>query len=91
MSDEPFLFQSVGSAALGAGIATVTAILTDSIAGTDPVRALTKAWAVGIVLLIAGGLALSFAAKERNVRRERAHEIVENMMLIEERYDKNAV
>lgn len=86
--NEPWLFQSVGSVLLGAALTMFVAIVLGSYNRPEQQRAYIVAWAVVAVTLICGVLCMFFANKERAVQRERASDIVTQMELIEQRFDR---
>ena len=63
-------------------------IILGAFSGPDEQLAKISAWAVVAVTLISGGLCMLFANKERAVQRERASDIVTQMTLIEQRFDR---
>lgn len=91
LTDEPFMFQTIGGALIGVAFSTITSLLTGSVTGADPVRAAITAWAITIGSAIAGVLCLVFAMKERGSRRDKATDIVAQMDLIEERFMPRSV
>ena len=86
--NEPWLFQSFGSLLLGAALTTVIAIVFGSYSKPEQQRAYIVAWAVVAVTFICGMLCMFFANKERAVQRERASDIVTQMELIEQRFER---
>lgn len=86
--NEPWLFQSLGSLLLGAALSTFMAILLGTFNKPEQLLAFIVAWAVVAVTLISGALCMFFANKERAVQRERASDIVTQMELIEQRFDR---
>lgn len=86
--NEPWLFQSLGSVLLGAALTMFVAIVLGSYSKPEQQRAYIVAWAVVGVTLICGVLCMLFANKERQVQRERAGDIVTQMELIEQRFDR---
>jgi hypothetical protein len=87
LTDEPFVFQTIGAALLGASLSTMTSVFTGSISGTNIERTTALAWAIIGTTGLVGIACLAFAKKERVSRRERAADIVEQMRLIEARFD----
>jgi hypothetical protein len=90
MSNEPWFFHSAGFLLLGAGLATFIAILLGTYSQPTQLIQLHDAKGVVVVATICGGLCLFFARKQRGVERTRAHDVVTQMELIEQRYDRPA-
>ena len=89
VSDEPWLFRMVGSLLLGAALSTCLSILFGAYGAKDQERAAIVAWAVVAVTAIAGVLCLVVAHMQSGVKRERASDVVTQMKLIENRFDRS--
>ncbi len=87
LTSEPWLFHSMGFLFLGASISTLVMILSVTLQNPSQKEAQHISWAVVCVTFICGLACLYFAYKERDIRRERASEVVAQMDLIEKRYE----
>jgi uncharacterized membrane protein YecN with MAPEG domain len=85
---EPWLFHTVGSILLGASLATAISIWTGAVSTATVPNAIVVGWAITSVCLITGMACLLFAHKERQVHRTKASDAITQMMLIEERFER---
>lgn len=85
---EPWLFHTIGSVLLGAGIATAISVLTGADSSQSSPNAVTVAWAAFAVCVLTGVACLYFAHKERGVHRAKARNVLTQMELIESRFDR---
>jgi hypothetical protein len=87
LTDFTWLFQSLGFALFGTAASTW---VTAKVGGLDLVRFPNgMAWAWGIVAVsgVAGALCVFVAYREQRQKSERAADIVEDMEMLEKRYD----
>jgi uncharacterized protein YacL len=87
---EPWLFHTLGSLLIGAALATVISIWTGAISTATVSNAIVIAWAVVAACLLIGLACLYFAHKERKVHRSNASNVVTQMRLIEQRFEREA-
>ena len=85
---DPWFFHTTGSILIGASLATLISIVTGTISSQSIANAIVIAWAVTIVCGLTGIACLYFAHKERGVHRQRNQNVVEQMQLIESRFDR---
>jgi Na+/melibiose symporter-like transporter len=85
---EPWLFHTVGSALLGMALSAFLPIITDTFQLPAQQRVHDITWLVLIVSSICGAACLYFSHKERQIHRERTSDVVAQMQLIEQRYDR---
>jgi hypothetical protein len=90
LANEPWLFQSLGSVLLGAALTMFVAIVLGSYSKPEQQNAYIVAWAVVVVTLICGVLCMVFANKDRQAQRERGSDLVTQMELIEQRFDRKS-
>jgi hypothetical protein len=88
MTAEPWFFHTVGSVLIGAAASTWIAILVGTFSAPAQHDALVIAWAVVATTTLAGVLCLFFAHEQRKADRERASDVVAQMVLIEKRYER---
>ena len=86
---EPQLFSTSGSILIGAAVSTFIAIVTNAIAPSAGSNVGVIAWAVVAVCAICGVGCYVFAARERKLHNNRAGEVVTQMNLIEQRFERN--
>ncbi len=86
---EPWFFQSAGSIFIGAALGTLISVMTGTVSNHSEPYAIMIAWAIIIVCITAGAICLLFAHKERQVHRIRANDILMQMDLIEQRFERN--
>lgn len=91
LSSEPWFFHTIGSALLGVALSTLITILLGTFSASAEHNAAIIAWATVAVTSLSGALCLYFANKERAVQRIRAADIVTQMELIEQRFERRAV
>lgn len=89
ISEKPNLYYSVGLILLGACLATFINILTGSYSNPDDQVKLVIAWAVVVVTLLVGLACLHFSKGQREVNLMKASDVLEQMDLIEERYEES--
>jgi hypothetical protein len=88
LTSEPWLFQMIGSTLVAAALATAISIWTGAVSSADVANAVVVAWAVAAVCAITGAACLFFAQKERQVHRAKASDVLTQMKLIEERFER---
>ena len=89
LTTEPWFFQTTGSILLGAGLATLISIWTGAVVVSDSTpNALVTAWAITAVCCMCGLACLGFAHKERGVFRAKAGNVVTQMSLVEQRFER---
>jgi Na+/melibiose symporter-like transporter len=91
LSPEPWFFHTVGSILLGSSFATWITIVVGTFDKPDQAKAHIIAWAVVGVTLLSGLLCMLFAHKERDVKRQRASDLITQMDLIERRFERQPV
>lgn len=85
---EPQLFHTAGVTLLGAGLSTLITIWTGAISTTLK-NAEVIAWSVVAVCLVCGAACCLLALRERKLHRNRAGEVVTQMTLIEQRFERS--
>ena len=89
LTTEPWFFQTTGSMLLGASLATLISIWTGAVVVSESTpNALVIAWAVTASCGICGLACLAFAHKERGVFRAKAGNVVTQMSLVEQRFER---
>lgn len=88
LTDEPWLFHTVGSILMGTAITTLIAIALGGIAEDANGDNIAFAWSVVGVAGLVGVACWFFAGKERRLHRERASDLVAHMDLIEKRFER---
>lgn len=91
LTTEPWLFHTAGSTLVGAALATAISIWTGAVSTASLSNAIVIAWAVAAVCLITGLACLRFAHKEREVHRAKASDVVTQMTLIEQRFEREEI
>ncbi len=91
ITDQPWLYQTVGSVFLGAALSTFISILVGTFPDESKSRAIVIAWAVFSVTLILGFVCLFFAHKERSIKQIQVSDVVTQMDIIEKRYEREVV
>lgn len=86
---EPWFFQSAGSTSIGAALATVISVLTGSVPSTSGSFDREIAWGIAAACAAIGSICLFFAHKERQVHRIKAADVLMQMMLIEQRFERD--
>lgn len=84
---DPWLFRTLGSLLLGAGLSAFIPIVSDSFVIPSQSYALGVTWVVAVSASICGLVCLMLAQKERQVHRDRASDVVAQMQLIQRRYE----
>ena len=85
---EPQLFNTIGSLLAGAALSTLIGLFTGAIPNVSDIRIV--AWAVVCVCSISGIGCYNLASRERKLHRNRATEVVTQMSLIEQRFERAA-
>lgn len=85
---EPWLFHTLGSLLLGASLATAISIWTGAISTSSIANAVVIAWSVVAVCGLTGLACMYFANKERRVHRSKAQYVINQMKLIEKRFER---
>ena len=91
LTTEPWLFHTAGSTFVGAALATAISVWTGAVSIAARPNAIVIAWAVTAVCLICGLACLRFAHKEREVHRGKASDVVTQMTLIEQRFERDEI
>lgn len=91
LTEAPWLFHTIGSALIGAGLSTLISILLGAFAGEARFHALVIAGAVVVVAFLCGGACMFFGAQQRRDRRVSADDVFRQMEIIEARYERRAV
>jgi undecaprenyl pyrophosphate phosphatase UppP len=91
LTTEPWFFHTVGSILIGASLATIISIITGAVSTTTIKEALIIAWAVTIVCALVGGACLLFANSERKSHKAKASDILTQMNLIEQRFEREEI
>lgn len=91
LTTEPWFYQTTGSTLMGAALATAISVLTGAVSTTSAPNAIVIAWAVTIVCLLVGLVCLFFAHEERGVHKTKAKDIVSQMELIEQRFERGEI
>ncbi len=91
LTTEPWLFQTAGSTLIGASLATAISVWTGATSATSIPNAIVIAWAVTVVCLLVGLVCLFFAHMERGVHRTKASDVVTQMDLIEQRFEREKI
>lgn len=90
LTTEPWLFQFSGSILIGAALATKISILTGAVAPT-PEKNIVIAWAVTVVCGLVGAVCLLFALAERKAHKTKAADVITQMKLIEQRFEREEI
>jgi hypothetical protein len=85
---EPWFFHTTGSILVGAALATLISIWTGAVSSIPSSNTLVIAWAITATTAITGLVCLGFAHKERGVQRSKASDVVTQMTLIEQRFER---
>ncbi len=85
-SETPFFLHTLGSILLGAALATVIGIFTDTIPAGEKGKTLVVAWAISAVTGFCGGICLWFATLQNKVQRRQVADVIAKMELIENRH-----
>ncbi len=91
ISHEPWFFHTLGSILLGASLATFITIILGTIDSAQHEKAHIIAWAIVAVTGLSGALCMFFAHKERGIKRQRGSDLVTQMELIEQRFERKSV
>ena len=89
LTTEPWFFHTTGSILVGAALATLISIWTGAVASPPGSNTLVIAWAITVTTAITGLVCLGFAHTERGVHRAKASDVVTQMTLIEQRFERN--
>jgi hypothetical protein len=84
---EPPYYQTAGPLLIGVALTTLTSIALGLPPSANSDRALVVAWAIVTVTLILGFSFLDFAKTKRTMRRVSATDIVEEMNVIQARFE----
>lgn len=84
MSGSPWLYQTLGSALLGAAVSTALTLLFASLSEHQQ----TVGWAAVTTTAVCGILALVFAHQQKAVRQVQASDVLTQMEIIEKRYER---
>ena len=90
ITDQPWLFQTIGSVLLGASLSTFVSILLGTFPDESKSRAIIVAWAVLAVTLISGIVCLFFALQQRAIRQTQKSDVITQMDIIEKRYERGS-
>jgi hypothetical protein len=88
--DDANLYHTMGSVLLGvAGSALTTALTLDlpKSQGGQTAMPIIISWFIFVSSLVCGGLSLFFGRNQRQVQKAAASEVIQQMDLIEQRYD----
>lgn len=88
LSDRPWLLHTLGSILLGAALSTLITILIGAISTTTYANAVVIAWAVTAVSAVCGAVCLFFADQQNRIQRVQASDVVTQMDLVEQRFDR---
>lgn len=91
LTDEPWLFHTLGSILIGTAVTTFIAIVLGAVARDTNGYNIAIAWSVFVVAGLVGTACWFFAVKERKLHRERASDLVAHMTLIEKRFQRRAM
>ena len=87
LTTEPWFFQATGSTFIGASLATFISIITGAVA-SEPEKNTVIAWAVTVSCAGIGGVCLLFGLAERKAHKSKAAEVISQMELIEQRFER---
>jgi hypothetical protein len=88
LSQRPWVFHTVGSILLGAALSTLIAIIVGGISATTHPNAEVVAWAVVVTGAVCGAVCLFFADQQNRMHRIQADDIVTQMELVEQRFER---
>lgn len=91
LTTEPWLFHTTGSILIGAALATVVSIWTGAVSNVTVENAVVIAWSVTAVCSLVGIACLVFANMERKAYRTKATDVVTQMALIEQRFEREEI
>lgn len=91
ITTEPWFFHTSGSTLIGAALATLISIWTGAVSATSDKNALVIAWAVTLVCALVGVVCLLFAHTERKAHRTKAGDVITQMTLIEQRFEREEI
>lgn len=91
LTTEPWLFHTTGSTLVGAALATAISVWTGAVSTAALSNAIVIAWAVTGACVFTGLACIGFAHKERKVHRSKASDVVTQMSLIEERFERDEI
>lgn len=91
ITTEPWFFHTAGSTLIGAGLATLISIWTGAVSATPDRSTLVIAWSVTVVCALVGAACLLFAHTERKAHRTKAIDVITQMDLIEQRFDREEI
>lgn len=89
LTTEPWFFHTTGSTLIGAALATLISIWTGAVSSVPGSNMLVIAWAITGACSVTGLVCLAFAHKERGVHRSKASDVVTQMTLIEQRFERS--
>ena len=89
LTTEPWIFHTSGSILVGAALATAISVWTGAVSTASKPNSIVVAWAVTGTCSITGLACVFFAAKERDVHRFKADDVVTQMDLIEQRFERD--
>ncbi|MGJ4729100.1 hypothetical protein [Luteimonas sp. SDU101] len=87
ISDEPWLFHTLGSALIGMAFSAALPIVSQAFQLPEQQRSLDVTWMVLICTGLLGIGCLLLAQKQRRIARERASDVSAQMQVIEQRYE----
>ena len=89
LTAEPWIFHTAGSILVGAALATVISVWTGAVSTESKSNSVVVAWAVASTCGVTGLACMYFAVKERDVHRSKANDVVTQMDLIEQRFERD--
>ncbi|MBA0014168.1 MAG: hypothetical protein H0Z53_00885 [Nitrosospira sp.] len=91
LTTEPWFFHSTGTTLIGAALATLIAIWTGAVTTTADKNTIVIAWAITAVCLMVGVVSLFFAHAERKAHKSKASDVLTQMKLIEQRFEREEI
>jgi hypothetical protein len=89
LAAEPWIFHTAGSILVGAALATAISVWTGAVSTAAKSNSIVVAWAVTSTCGVTGLACMYFAVKERDVHRSKANDVVTQMDLIEQRFERD--
>ena len=91
LTTEPWLFHSTGTTLVGAALATAISVWTGAVSTASMSNAIVIAWAVTGACGVTGLACIGLAHKEREAHRSKASDVVTQMSLIEQRFERDEI
>ncbi len=91
LTTEPWFFHTAGSTLVGAALATLISIWTGAVSAAPEKNTIVIAWAVTAVCALVGGVCIFFAHAERKSHKTKASDVLTQMTLIEQRFEREEI